>query len=91
MVGFALSFDMSTWVEQLGFMANFAIYGGIMAAFTLCGPIMYIYGKRIRAWTAGRLESPYDQMHVDTEMARGQSDEKKVATDVPIAATSVDS
>ena len=72
-------------------MANFAIYGGIMAAFALCGPLMYIYGKRIRAWTAGRLESPYDQMQIDAEKARGESEEKKVATDAPAPATSVDS
>lgn len=91
MVGFALSFDMTTWVQQLGFMANFAIYGGIMAAFALGGPIMYIYGKRIRAWTAGRLESPYNQMQVDAEKARGPSDEKKVATDDQVAAAPVDS
>lgn len=90
-VGFALSFDMTTWVEQLGFMANFAIYGGIMAAFALGGPFMYIYGKRIRAWTAGRLESPYDQMQVDSEKARGQSEERKIGTDVPVTAASVDS
>lgn len=77
---------MSNWVEQLGFLANFAIYSGIMAAFALCGPIMYIYGKRIRAWSAGRLESTYDQMSIDAEKAREQNDEKKATTDVPVGA-----
>ncbi|KAL1865900.1 hypothetical protein Daus18300_007012 [Diaporthe australafricana] len=79
MVGFALSFNTTTWVEQLGFMTNFAIYGGIMAGFGLCGIIMYTYGKRIRAWSAGRLENRYSQAQFDTEKAGGQSDEK-VAT-----------
>lgn len=79
MVGFALSFNTTTWVEQLGFMTNFAIYGGIMAGFGLGGIIMYIYGKRIRAWSAGRLENRYSQAQFDTEKAGGQSDEK-VAT-----------
>lgn len=78
---------MSNWVEQLGFLANFAIYGGVMAAFALCGPIMYIYGKRIRAWTAGRLESPYNQMQVDAEQATGQ-DEKTAATDASVGVAS---
>lgn len=82
---------MSNWVEQLGFLANFAIYGGVMAAFALCTPIMYIYGKRIRAWTAGRLESPYDQMQVDAEQAAGQNDEKKVAPDASVGAASTKS
>lgn len=91
MVGFALSFDMTTWVEQLGFMANFAIYSGIMAAVALGGPFMYIYGKRIRAWTAGRLESPYDQMQIDSEKAMGESEEKKIGTEVPVNAASMDS
>ena len=88
MVGFALSFDMTSWVEQLGFLTNFAIYGGIMGDFALGGPIMYIYGKRIRAWTAGRLESPYNQMQVDAEKARGEDGEKNVAIDIPAAAVS---
>ncbi|KAG8167295.1 hypothetical protein KVR01_002984 [Diaporthe batatas] len=89
-VGFALSFDMTTWVEQLGFMTNFAIYGGIMAAFALGGPVMYIYGKRIRAWTAGRLESPYNQMQLDAEKARG-NEAQVVATGVPDTKASADS
>jgi hypothetical protein len=62
-----------------------------MAAFALGGPIMYIYGKRIRAWTAGRLGSSGDQMQLGTEMARGQDDKKKVATHVPVTEPSVDS
>lgn len=92
MVGFAISYDMTTWVEQLGFMANFAIYSGIMAAFALGGPIMYIYGKRIRAWTAGRLEIPYNQVQVDAEKARGKGDEKQLAaTGVPDVTASANS
>lgn len=82
---------MSNWVQKLGFLANFAIYSGIMAAFALCGPIMYIYGKRIRAWSAGRLQSTYDQMQVDTEKARDQHDEKRDHTDVAVGASSTGS
>lgn len=82
---------MSNWVQKLGFLANFAIYSGIMAAFALCGPIMYIYGKRIRAWSAGRLQSTYDQMQVDTEKARDQNYEKKDNTDVAVGASSTGS
>ncbi|KAJ0122933.1 hypothetical protein J7T55_011394 [Diaporthe amygdali] len=86
-VGFALSFDSTTWIEQLGFMVNFAIYGGIMAGFALGLPIMYIYGKRIRAWTAGRLESPYEQTQVDPERNSGQSVEKVATDDATVTAS----
>lgn len=38
-------------------MANFAIYGGALTATSLLLPVMFIYGKAIRAWTSGRLEA----------------------------------
>ena len=56
-VGFALSFNATTWVQQLGFIRSFAYYSAALAAASLGLPLVYIYGKRIRAWTGGRLEA----------------------------------
>ncbi|CAN8100481.1 unnamed protein product [Discula destructiva] len=58
-VGFALSFKATSWVESLGFMKSFAIYSGALAAATLGLPFVYFYGKRIRAFTGGRLDRAY--------------------------------
>jgi hypothetical protein len=51
-----MSFNATTWVEQLGFLRSFGIYSGALAIACLGLPLVYIYGKRIRAWTAGQLE-----------------------------------
>ncbi|KAF3768741.1 MFS general substrate transporter [Cryphonectria parasitica EP155] len=53
-IGFALSFDATTWVEQLGFMKSFCIYAAALGIVTLGLPLVYFYGKKIRAFTAGK-------------------------------------
>lgn len=50
-----MSFDATTWVEDLGFFKSFSIYSGVLAITTLGLPLVYIYGKKIRAFTAGKL------------------------------------
>lgn len=55
-IGFALSFDATTWVEQLGFLHSMAIYSGVLGLLSLGLPLVYIYGKRIRAFTGGKLD-----------------------------------
>lgn len=57
MVGFAMSFNATTWVQDLGFFNSFAVYSGALGVACLGLPLVYFYGKRIRAWTAGRLEA----------------------------------
>lgn len=52
-IGFAMSFRATTWVEDLGFLGSFAIYSGVLAGFSLLLPVIFFYGKRIRQWTAG--------------------------------------
>ncbi|KAH8886736.1 MFS general substrate transporter [Thozetella sp. PMI_491] len=55
-VGFAMSFNATTWIEQLGFLESFGIYSGSLALVSLGLPFVYLYGKRIRSWTAGQLQ-----------------------------------
>jgi MFS family permease len=54
-VGFAMSFNATSWIENIGFFKSFAIYSGALAISCLGLPFVYKYGKRIRSWTAGRL------------------------------------
>lgn len=50
-----MSFDATSWVEQLGFLKSFGIYSGALGIAALGWPLVYFYGKRIRAFTAGKL------------------------------------
>lgn len=52
-----MSFNATTWVEDLGFTRSFGYYSLTLALASLGLPAVYIYGKRLRAWTGGRLES----------------------------------
>lgn len=50
-----MSFDATTWVENLGFLKSFGIYSGALGITALGLPLVYFYGKKIRAFTAGNL------------------------------------
>jgi len=52
-----MSFRATTWVQQLGFMGSFGIYAAVLGGVSLFLPVMYVYGKRIRQWTAGTIKS----------------------------------
>lgn len=55
--GFLISFKSADMILNLGFLKTFGIYAGIMALFSLMLPIVYRYGKRMRLWSAGKLEA----------------------------------
>lgn len=55
-VGFAMSFNVTTWVQDMGFLRTFGYYSIALALASLCLPIVYYTGKRVRAWTVGTLE-----------------------------------
>ncbi|KAI1246119.1 hypothetical protein MGN70_013016 [Eutypa lata] len=54
--GFTLSFNATTWIDNMGFFGAFSIYSGAIAGVALILPFIFLYGKPIRNWTAGRLE-----------------------------------
>jgi MFS family permease len=60
-IGFALSFRATTWVAQMGFMASFAIYAGVLAVLSCFLPFLYVYGKPLRKWTAGTVKKQEDR------------------------------
>ncbi|KAK2067333.1 hypothetical protein P8C59_001084 [Phyllachora maydis] len=69
-VGFAMSFRATQWIQDMGFFKSFAIYTGALVLACLGLPFVYIYGRRIRAWTAGQLgpaesmmEHEFDDMY----------------------------
>jgi hypothetical protein len=56
-IGFAMSFRATTWIEERGFLGSFAIYAGVLGALTLLLPLFYLYGKKLRQWTAGTVKT----------------------------------
>jgi hypothetical protein len=68
-VGFAMSFKATDWVQDMGFLAGFGVYSAALAAASIIGlPIVYIYGKRIRDYTAGRLAPAVSDKERELEM-----------------------
>lgn len=61
-IGFAMSFRATTWVEERGFLGSFAIYAGVLAALACFLPVIYLFGKRIRQWTAGTVKNEQTQV-----------------------------
>lgn len=88
-IGFAMSFDATTWVEQLGFMKSFAIYAGALAIISLGMPLVYFYGKRIRKFTGGKLDAAYTKEEVvDDEENKSPTDDV-VSQRVPIGKSDI--
>ncbi|KAK3307697.1 major facilitator superfamily domain-containing protein [Chaetomium strumarium] len=54
-IGFTMSFNATTWVEQLGFQRSFGFYSLALAVASLGLPVVFAFGKRLRAWTALRI------------------------------------
>jgi len=55
-IGFAMSFNVTTWVQDLGFLKSFGLYSFALAIASLGLPLVYRYGKSMRVWTAGRIQ-----------------------------------
>lgn len=90
-IGFIMSFNVTTWIEQLGFLKNFGIYSAALAGVSMLLPVMYKYGKPMRAWTAGRLEpqvAPAKTLEDDDQYwnnERPQWQDEKMGTPIGIA------
>lgn len=54
--GFFISFKAADWILVMGFIKTFSIYSAIMLLFSLMLPLVYIYGKRMRLWSARQFE-----------------------------------
>lgn len=55
--GFLISFKSADMILSIGFLKTFGVYAGIMAVFSLMLPLVYKYGKRMRLWSAGKLDA----------------------------------
>jgi len=62
-IGFAMSFRATTWIEDRGFFGSFGIYAAVLAGLSMLLPVMYLYGKKIRKWTAGTVQSSNESVH----------------------------
>lgn len=62
-----MSFHATTWVEERGFLGSFGLYAGVLVVIACFLPVIYIFGKRIRQWTAGTVkmeQSPSEKKEV---------------------------
>lgn len=55
-IAFFLSSKSTAWVAQRGFLNTFVIYAEVMIVASIGIPILYLFGKRIRRWTAGKVQ-----------------------------------
>lgn len=53
---FLLTFNVTTWVKNMGYFGAFGVYSGGLAGVALFLPLIFYWGKRIRHWSAGSLE-----------------------------------
>ncbi|KAM7206122.1 Major facilitator superfamily domain containing protein [Naviculisporaceae sp. PSN 640] len=65
-VGFAMSFKVTSWIQNSGFLRTFGYYSIALVLASLGLPVVYLYGKKIRAWTAGTLEGDLVAVGKDT-------------------------
>jgi len=56
-IGFAMSFRATEWINDRGFFGSFGIYAAVLAGLSMLLPVMYLYGKKIRKWTAGTVRN----------------------------------
>ncbi|KAF2995290.1 hypothetical protein E8E14_002233 [Neopestalotiopsis sp. 37M] len=55
-IAFFLSSQVTVWVVEKGILNTFAIYAESLIVLSLGLPVLWFFGKRIRIWTAGRVE-----------------------------------
>ena len=56
-IAFFLSSQATTWVMNMGLLTTMSIYAVIMIVLALGIPGLFFYGKRMRQWTAGRVQN----------------------------------
>lgn len=47
----------TAWIAEKGFMNTFVIYAEVMIVTSLGVPLLYFFGRKLRQWTAGRVQS----------------------------------
>lgn len=52
-IGFALSFKATDWIKAHGFATILGMYAGLIGFIALFGVPVYIWGKKLRAGSAG--------------------------------------
>ncbi|KAF3761622.1 hypothetical protein M406DRAFT_50918 [Cryphonectria parasitica EP155] len=68
-IAFFLASLATTWVAEEGLLPTFVIYAEVMIVLVLLLPVLWVFGKRIRVWTAGRVRTAglEEKMAYDTE------------------------
>ncbi|KAH8899837.1 MFS general substrate transporter [Thozetella sp. PMI_491] len=64
-IAFFVSSMTTEWISTKGFLNVFAVFGEVMIVAALGLPLLYFFGKRIRVWTAGKVEKKQAAKNVD--------------------------
>ncbi|CAK7218216.1 hypothetical protein SBRCBS47491_003434 [Sporothrix bragantina] len=54
-ISFGFSSHASSWVQQRGYLFVFGVYVAVLFVMMMFIPMFYIYGKKFRQWTSGRI------------------------------------
>ncbi|KAK3303116.1 major facilitator superfamily domain-containing protein, partial [Chaetomium strumarium] len=55
-IGFFVSSKSTSWIAQRGFLNTFVVYAEVMIVASLGVPLLYFFGRKLRQWTAGRVQ-----------------------------------
>lgn len=55
-IAFFLSSKSTSWIAERGFLNTFVIYAEVMIVVSLGVPLLYFFGRKLRQWTAGRVQ-----------------------------------
>ncbi|CAK7212195.1 hypothetical protein SCUCBS95973_001361 [Sporothrix curviconia] len=54
-ISFGFSSHASSWVQDRGYLYVFGVYVAVLFVMMLFIPVFYVYGKKFRQWTSGRI------------------------------------
>ena len=55
-IAFFVSSKSTAWIAERGFLNTFVIYAEIIIVVSLGVPALYFFGRKLRQWTAGRVQ-----------------------------------
>jgi MFS family permease len=65
-IAFFFATQATIWIMEKGPMQTFAIYAEVMIVLSLGIPLLYFFGKKLRRWTAGKVqEAQFEKRALD--------------------------
>lgn len=61
-ISFGFSSHASSWVQERGYLFVFGVYVAVLFVMSMFIPFFYVWGKKFRQWTSGRIAKEDGQM-----------------------------